>query len=96
MARFYNGQPVVCVRGLDFWLRNNAQVVAGHMIPKLGNKYVVGEYHVALLNYMNLCGLCTDHWYSEEGFAPITEDQVRGIIEEATRIPSSRVREEVK
>ena len=26
--------------------------------------------------------------YNEQGFAPITDEQVRGIIEEATRVPN--------
>ena len=36
-----------------------------------------------------LAGMPPDHAYREMGFAPITDEQVRGIIEEAQRVPSN-------
>lgn len=92
MARFYAGQPVVCIKNIDWW--QPTPPVSPEDLPQLGRHYTVWYYgsppiiskfgeHMMLRELTNLS-------YSEDGFAPITDEQVRGIIEEAHRVPSAR------
>lgn len=86
--KFYNGQPVVCVRSRSDWTMDfNARVMGltESDIPMLGRKYVVAGYgrpdlgyqnHVLLHGHGHFC-------YHEDGFVPVTDELVRSIIEEA-------------
>lgn len=84
MARFYVGQPVVCVRPSEEW--DGEDYVPRDQYPTLGHRYTVDGYlsgHVSRYGttYMKLRELNPLYWYDEAGFAPITGEQVRVIIE---------------
>lgn len=92
MARFYVGQPVVCVWGPERWTNPDPRYDPRHVKPVKGQKYHVTGYcpdFPAVYHYCSLRELSSPHrvhWYSEDGFEPITENQVQAIIAVATDI----------
>lgn len=106
MAKFYVGQPVVCVWSAEQWAEHTAQTP----IPKQGARYVVSRVGtgysyrgvVLVINgyqYGNpydavaLVGFDQGIAWREAGFAPITENQVQAIIAMATDVPDEVARE---
>ena len=92
MARFYDGQPVVCVWTPEQW----DPVLLGfeRYKPVLGARYVIlasrgrvecGLGHVP--DAVSLVEFGPAIIFNEEGFAPVTDGQVRGMIERATKLP---------
>lgn len=108
MARFYVGQPVVCVDG-------KIKPMVDRMWPGLnwpvhGKRYVVRGYVNVISGWPGvlvreitnrriryLGGSVAEASFSELRFAPITDEQVRSIIEEAVKPPQTvRKMEEVE
>lgn len=88
MSTFYNGQPVVCVRPREWWTKFGVEAGFENCIPTLNARYIVRttHYHPASgdegIRTMELgCAVC-----DVRGFAPITDKQVRDIIEEAHKM----------
>lgn len=97
MARFYVGQPVVCLWERRRWLVGVLIEDLGAALPEKGARYTVSGYGPPLrgFEYVTIAELPSHHRgepvsYQEDGFAPITEDRVRAIVEEAHRAPTAR------
>lgn len=90
MARFYIGQPVVCVWPREKWLENGLNPRCP--IPVLGAKYHVNAYDKDFTEYLSVKEL-GNFWYIEVAFAPITENQVQAIIAMGTDISDEVKRE---
>lgn len=96
MARFYVGQPVVCVKEPEWWHSN----LHRRFVPTKNQKYYVtktglglkpdGEWHPAV----GLRGFPIFVAFHEDGFEPITENQVQAIIAIATDVPEEVRNEE--
>lgn len=101
MSRFYIGQPVVLVHDNwpSFW---SSKWARGSTRPVKGQKYHVRSYQydappplcMTLMEITNPMvrwsdGVEREAGFAETRFAPITDEQVRGIIEEAIKTPQT-------
>ena len=91
MARFYVGQPVVCVWEPERWLEGVPImfILMGIAIPRMGSRYRVSEYCPETGHHVRVSEMPPNHdaWYCEDGFEPLTENQVQAIIAQATDVP---------
>ena len=103
--RFYNGQPVVCINDNFSWarrmypftdivypVRGQRYVVRGYVNITVSHRanapalLVVGITNPRV-RYVN--GEMHEAGFAEHRFAPITEEQVKSIIEEAHCVPAT-------
>lgn len=94
MAKFYVGQPVVCVKPSEWW-GNRIQPSAR---PKQGGRYTVNRVGTGYrhdndamegepFDAVGILELPHELAYDENAFAPITENQVQAIIAMVTDLP---------
>lgn len=95
MARFYVGQPVVSIWSKEQWIAGARFEFEcfGCAIPDKNVRYTVIEYcrDQGADNHIHVSELSDPWrtWYSETGFAPITDEQVKDIISTAIDIPDA-------
>lgn len=89
MSRFYDGQPVVCVRPPEWWQSKGFDPAI--VIPVLGERYVVVRSEknplAASRTDVELRERVPWHLYDESGFEPLTENTVRALEAIATDVP---------
>jgi hypothetical protein len=91
MARFYVGQPVTCIGTFDH-MRSAAQRCGLQFdYPVKGQRYTVGGYNSGDHRLLHVAEIPLrqgrhDVYWGETQFAPITDEQVRDIIEEAHKM----------
>lgn len=87
MARFYIGQPVISILTREEWLRGLTYYDDDMPTPEKGSRYTIQAYISSStflkISEIHVVGIA----YSEEGFVPITETQVKSILAEVIKSP---------
>lgn len=87
MSRFYSGQPITCVWPREKWVVCWPTTFLSP-VPILGHRYRAGSY--VFRSFLTVEGLPVEFSYSEDGFAPVTEEQVQEIMSAAVLVEKKK------
>ncbi len=102
MARFYVGQPVVCVWGPEMFqdmTRDFARYREIAKMPVKGHKYhvdlncpnAIGTFDIVMVREIDTTNCFGGPYgWNENAFAPITKDEVDTMIKLAKRVGATR------
>jgi hypothetical protein len=92
MAKFYDGQPIVCVWDAEQW----GPIYPGSTIPRKGGRFTAGptiseeELRLIYCNPTPGARVCIREYgtcWNERGFEPVTENRVRALEAISTDMP---------